>query len=107
LTGDEILKLINASEARAGRKWPADYLVTLRPGESFQTDIVGVFQAREEGQLTIRFQYIMPPATASRLGLEYPRDAWSGIIRAKDLVLQVKPAPKAPPQKAPAIPGLE
>ena len=72
------------------KKWPEDYVITLSPGESYETSMIVPYQCVEKGSSVLKFEYVMPEKPVSRMKLSYPDNLWRGTARAKDFVIQAK-----------------
>jgi hypothetical protein len=69
----------------ANTKWPADYIVTLKPGESFKKTLEVLFAIPEDGEYQVKFEYVMELEKDPHKGtfLEYPVEVWKGTAESE------------------------
>jgi len=68
-----------------GTKWPRDYMVVLKPGQSYTKSFDLLFTVPETAVYTVRFDYVMDVAEDRYKGklLKYPEQAWQGTASSK------------------------
>lgn len=73
-------------------KWPVDYLLVLKPGESFSRTFDLCFQIPSDGAYKVRFEYGMDPAEDPFKGelLDYPESAWRGTATSEEKEVRLR-----------------
>lgn len=75
--------------------WPDDYLVKLRPGESYDEAAYLPFEFNKAGEYEIGFEYVFTPTTKFlRDGkTPYPKELWRGKAKAKPVRMKLEAQP--------------
>lgn len=72
-------------------KWPEDYLVELKPGESFQMPFVVIHQVPESGEYTVTLRYAFKPKHGEKIFNEsYPPGLWTGEVTSMPLKVMLE-----------------
>jgi hypothetical protein len=73
--------------------WPADYLVTINPGEAFEYETYLNYHFNEEKEYLVSFRYVFRPESEFlRDGVHrYPRELWQGEAKSPTIRVRLKP----------------
>lgn len=78
-----------------GTKWPDDYVVTIRPGESHTQPLsLLALNIRTEGKYRLRFEYRFTPKADGLPGVAdapYPPGLWRGSVMSNEVETRLRP----------------
>lgn len=74
----------------AETKWPDDYLVTIAPGKSFETEVGIHHVIPESGPYHLSFEYVYDPSAKEQSSFPAPATAWNGTVRSREITLNLK-----------------
>ena len=75
----------------SGTRWPDDYVVTIRPGESYTHPLTHNHNVREAGRYRVRFEYRFTPKADGIVGGPYPAGLWRGTATSDTVEVELKP----------------
>jgi hypothetical protein len=73
-------------------KWPDDYLVELRPGETHDETVWFPVYIPDDGEYAVSLEYKFTPKPDEKLlsGDKYPAELWHGAVKSKPLRVKLK-----------------
>ncbi len=69
----------------AHMKWPKEYIITMKPGESVDQEIWSHHMIPEDGTYTVTFSYTYKSGTTSLNPEKYPDGLWEGEAKSKSV----------------------
>ncbi|MEX0703182.1 MAG: hypothetical protein WD069_13895 [Planctomycetales bacterium] len=73
----------------SGPKWPDDYIIEIRPGDSHEMRAGIPHSVPADGEHRVTFEYIYDPQAAPRWRIAYPDGLWSGTAGSKEVRLKL------------------
>ena len=74
----------------ANMKWPDDYVVTIRPTESFEKEVGINHVIPKDGECTVRFSYTYADTNTQLETVKYPDALWEGTVESKPINLTLR-----------------